>query len=82
MCRPAVRPRLVTTAEAVTQKGNPVMTHVVLEQLASQRQAELATRATRRQRTRQPRPSGTTASTPRAQSGLIAARLFDLVGRS
>ena len=58
------------------------MTHVVLEQLASQRQAELATRATRHQRTRQPRPSRTTAGTPRARSGLIAARLADLVGRS
>lgn len=58
------------------------MTNIVLEQLATQRQAELATRAARHQRTRQPRPSATTAGTPRAQSSMIAARLAGLVGRS
>jgi hypothetical protein len=58
------------------------MTTIVLEQLATQRQAELATRAARHQRHRQPRLSTATAGTPRTQSSMIAARLAGLVGRS
>jgi hypothetical protein len=58
------------------------MTHVVLEQLASQRQADLASRATRHQGGRRSRPTGTPGETTRVQSGLIAARLANLVGRS
>lgn len=69
-------------AEAVTRKGNPVMTHVVLEQLASQRQADLANRATRHQRGRRPRPTSTPGETTRVPSGLIAAGLAHLVGWS
>jgi hypothetical protein len=46
------------------------MTHVQLEQLASQRQAELADRAARSHRTRRARP------------GTLSGLLAQLVGRS
>jgi len=58
------------------------MTTIVLEQLATQRQVELAARASRHQRSRQLRQSTTIAGTPRARSSMVAARLADLVGRS
>jgi hypothetical protein len=50
------------------------MTHVVLEQLATQRQAELARRATRQQRTRRRRVPTTTIGTRQA---VAAATLLD-----
>jgi hypothetical protein len=64
------------------------MTHVLLEQLAAQRQTELAARATRNQPTRNQRTgrSGPSAVTSRrtgeARPRLFAARLAALVGRS
>lgn len=58
------------------------MTTTVLEQLAHQRQAELAARAARHTHTRQPRRSAMSEGSPRSQSRLVAARLAELVGRS